>query len=480
MLDLGTVRPGSTLRIPFSSFDKDDGSAITMTNFAVGDILVYKDGNTTERASTAGFTATTDFDGKTGKHLAIIDLADNTTAGFWNAGSEYLVAIDSVTIDTVTTGGWVARFRIGYPGAVFDTTIATLSSQTSFTLTVGPAEDDALNGREVLIHDIASAVQCGRGIVADYTGSTKTVTLVAGTTFTAAAGDNISIMDMSPLLPTVIGRTLDVSSTGEAGVDWANVGSQGTTVNLSATTTNVVNTATAVTTVNGLAANVITAAAINTGAFTAAKFAAGAIDAAALAADAGTEIATAVWASATRSLTILDEDSTTLDLDATIRAAIGLAAANLDTQIGTLATAANLATLAGYVDTEVAAILAAVDTEVAAIKAITDQMVFTVANRLDVQLLGASAGTLTASALATDAANEIADALLDRDMSTGTDSGSSTVRTVRQALRALRNRVAIATGTVTVYKENDSTSSWTGAVTTAAGDPISEVDPAGP
>ena len=52
-------------------------------------------------------------------------------------------------------------------------------------------------------------------------------------------------------------------------------------------------TATAVTTVNGLAAGVITAAAIATGA----------IDADALAADAGTEIGTAVWATAARTLT---------------------------------------------------------------------------------------------------------------------------------------------------------------------------------
>ena len=235
MIDLGTVRPGSTIRIPFSSFDKDDGSSITMTNYAAADILVYKDGSTTERASTSGYTATTDFDTKTGKHLAVIDLADNTTAGFWNAGSEYLVAIDAVTVDAVTTGGWIARFRIGYPGAMFDTTIATLATQTSFTLTVGPAEDDAINGRVVLIHDIASAVQCGQAIVADYTGASKTVTLVAGTTFTAAAGDNISIMDLAPLVPTVIGRTLDVSTTGEAGIDWANIGSPTTAVNLSGT-----------------------------------------------------------------------------------------------------------------------------------------------------------------------------------------------------------------------------------------------------
>lgn len=324
MLDLGTIRPGSTIRIPFSTFDKDDGSAITMTNFAAADILIYKDGSTTERASTAGFTATTDFDSKTGKHLAIIDLADNTTSGFYNAGSEYLVAIDSVTVDGVTVGAWVARFRIGYPNAVLDTTIATLSSQTSFTLTAGPAEDDAINGHWVIIHDIASAVQMGKALVLDYTGSTKTVTLAAGTTFTAAAGDNISVMDLAPLQPTTLGRTLDVSAGGEAGVDWANVGSPTTSLALTGTTiavtqkvdvdtiktnpvvnggtitfpsgatlastTNItagtVTTATNVTTVNGLAAGVITASSIAADAITAAKIADGAIDAATFAAGA--------------------------------------------------------------------------------------------------------------------------------------------------------------------------------------------------
>ena len=194
MIDLGTVRPGSTIRIPFSSFDKDDGSSITMTNYAAADILAYKDGSTTERASTAGFTATTDFDGKTGKHVAVIDLADDTTADFWKAGSEYIVAIDAVTVDAVTTGGWIARFRIGYPNAYLDTSIATLASQTSFTLTAGPAEDDALNGMVLLVHDKASAVQVTRVVVEDYTGSTKTVTLRAApaATFTIAAGDNVS------------------------------------------------------------------------------------------------------------------------------------------------------------------------------------------------------------------------------------------------------------------------------------------------
>src|SRR5690349_19703207 len=99
MIDLGWVKPGSTIRIPFSTFDKDDGSSITMTNYTTADFMLYKDGGTTQRASTNGFTATTDFDSLTGKHFAIIDLSENTTAGFYSAGSEYHLAIDAVTVD---------------------------------------------------------------------------------------------------------------------------------------------------------------------------------------------------------------------------------------------------------------------------------------------------------------------------------------------------------------------------------------------
>jgi hypothetical protein len=89
--------------------------------------------------------------------------------------------------------------------------------------------------------------------------------------------------------------------------------------------------------------------------------------------------------------------------------------------------------------------------------------------------------SVSAAALATDAVEEIADGVLNRNMATGTDSGSSTVRTVRQALRALRNKVTASGGTLTVYKEDDATSSWTGAITTdAAADPVTAIDPAGP
>ncbi|TAL13939.1 hypothetical protein EPN95_04600 [Patescibacteria group bacterium] len=98
-----------------------------------------------------------------------------------------------------------------------------------------------------------------------------------------------------------------------------------------------------------------------------------------------------------------------------------------------------------------------------------------------------AAGAIDAAAIATDAfgalelaadaVNEIADGILDRNMGTGTDSGSPTVRTLRQAVRFLRNRWAIAAGTLTVYKEDDITASWTSTITTTAGNPVSESDP---
>lgn len=83
-----------------------------------------------------------------------------------------------------------------------------------------------------------------------------------------------------------------------------------------------------------------------------------------------------------------------------------------------------------------------------------------------IQAVDFAASAIDAAALATDAVEEIADAVLDRDMGTGTDSGSSTVRTPRDALRALRNRVVLSGNTLTVYDEDDTTTAWTASLVT--------------
>jgi hypothetical protein len=214
-------------------------------------------------------------------------------------------------------------------------------------------------------------------VVADYTGSTKTVTLTAGVTFTAAATDNIAIYP--PVNSRWAGAALTTAQTGDSYA--------------------VVN--------NGTHGNAALKALID------------AID--------------------------------------------------------------------DYVDTEVAAIKAKTDnlptdpadaSDIAASHAALDAKLDIIDTVVDAILADTGTDGVVLSA-ATMAA--IADALLNRDMSTGTDSGSASVRTVRQALRALRNKWSISGGTLTVTKEDDATTSWTASLTSdATADPITASDPAGP
>ena len=198
-INLGTVKPGSTIYIPFNTFDSNDPSAsVAIAAFVVGDIEVYKDGVATTRASTNGYTLLDtdgiDFDSHVGIGGISISLADNSTAGFWAAGSKYFVVIGPTTVDAAVVNFVAATFDIGYDDAILNTTIASLTSATQFILTEGPAEADVLIGCPVLIHDVASKLQFALGVVSDYIVTTKEVFLGATPVgFTPVATDNISI-----------------------------------------------------------------------------------------------------------------------------------------------------------------------------------------------------------------------------------------------------------------------------------------------
>ena len=199
MQDLGTVKPGSPVRILWPSYDGGTGASIVVSAYAVGDIKIFKDGGTTERASTSGYVVDDDFSAETGIHLAEFDLADNDAAGFFVAGSEYIVMVGPVTIDGQTVNFPLCRFTIGYPGAILDTGIASLTSATQFILDNGPAEADVLIGSPVILHDVASAVQFAFGVVSDYIVTTKEVFLEATPVgFTPVATDNVSFFMPSP------------------------------------------------------------------------------------------------------------------------------------------------------------------------------------------------------------------------------------------------------------------------------------------
>lgn len=200
-------------------------------------------------------------------------------------------------------------------------------------------------------------------------------------------------------------------------------------------------TATAVTTVNGLAANVITAAAT--------------------ASDFGTEVGTAVWATTTRTLSALDEDTTTLDLDATIRAAVGLASANLDTQLSTIDTVVDTvladtndiqtripaALVSGRIDASVGAMAANVMTAAAAASDLTTEL---------------QSGLATASALATvDGLIDQILALLD-DARTEPGQGTPPVNPdlatkIDYLYKAWRNRSTQTSSTYSLYADDGTT-----------------------
>ena len=70
----------------------------------------------------------------------------------------------------------------------------------------------------------------------------------------------------------------------------------------------------------------------------------------------------------------------------------------------------------------------------------------------------------------------IADAFLNRDMSAVSDTNA---RSPLNALRLLRNKYSVSGSTLTVTKEDDSTSAWTATLTTdATADPVTGSDPA--
>ena len=85
-----------------------------------------------------------------------------------------------------------------------------------------------------------------------------------------------------------------------------------------------------------------------------------------------------------------------------------------------------------------------------------------------------AADAIDSNALALSAANEIADALLKRDMSAVTGEAA---RSFLNAIRKLMNKWSISGSTLTVFKEDDLTAAYTQTITATAGaDPITALD----
>ena len=103
--------------------------------------------------------------------------------------------------------------------AIFDTTIATLATQVSFTLTAGPADDNAINGCMILVTDQADATQIAFAGIQDYAQATKTVTLDADPGIFAMAATDLATISCYGVSAEFMNKA-EILGVGNSGDKW--------------------------------------------------------------------------------------------------------------------------------------------------------------------------------------------------------------------------------------------------------------------
>ena len=148
-----------------------------------------------------------------------LDASANATNNFYN---------NMLLVTTGGTGAGQARFITAYVGATKVATVATWTTNPDATTTFAIMPFDAVAGATApTTAQIATAVWTDLLASSDFSTASSIGKLLK---------DDIDAAISSRLAPTVAARTLDVSAGGEAGVDWANIGSPTTSNALTGTT----------------------------------------------------------------------------------------------------------------------------------------------------------------------------------------------------------------------------------------------------
>jgi hypothetical protein len=125
-LYLGDFNPGDTVRFLWNSNSSTGASITRATN---GTISVYQNLDTTQ--STSGVTDTEDFDSLTGVHAVAIDTSSDGT--FYAAGRDFAVVLSGASIDGETVNAVIAQFslrnRSGNLTHVAGSSVSTSSAQ---------------------------------------------------------------------------------------------------------------------------------------------------------------------------------------------------------------------------------------------------------------------------------------------------------------------------------------------------------------
>jgi len=212
LVDTGTTIPATIADVPtvaefnartLAAADYFDPATDAVANVTlVATTTTNTDMRGTDSAALASALATVD----TNVDAILVDTGTTIPATLTDmSGATFSSATDSLeALRNRGDSAWTTGAGGTPPQLLQNTTIATLASQTSFTLTAGSADNDAYNGAVVVVTDSATATQKAVGSVSDYVGSTKTVTLSADPAiFTMAVGDTIDIIaNVSGTAPT--------------------------------------------------------------------------------------------------------------------------------------------------------------------------------------------------------------------------------------------------------------------------------------
>lgn len=361
----GDIALGSTIDLKFTTRRFTTGAPFTLAGTPA--VSAYVGNSTTE--ITAGITLTVDFDSRTGyNHVRVVATSGN---GFATA-TDVSLCITAGTVDGVSVvGEEVACFSIENRSALRPTVagrtvdvavggevgidwanIASPSTTQNLSGTSVKTATDVETDTQDIQSRLPAALVGGRmdSSVGAMAAGVITATAIAADAITdAKVAADVTIASVTGSVGSVTGSVGSVtgsvgSVTGAVGSVTGNVG--GNVVGSVASVTGAVGSVTGnvggnlVGTIGGLTVAAVADFFDTNSGTTYASAVAGSVVkeiVSNVSGGGGGLTAADVWAYATRTLTALDEDNTTLDIDNSIRSALGLASANLDTQLSGLA-----------------------------------------------------------------------------------------------------------------------------------------------
>lgn len=217
----------------------DGATAQTALSIANTDIKLFKEGATTQASKNSGGATHI----ANGYYYTVLDATDTGTLGMLEVTvnvsgalgvKRNFTVIPAMIYDSLILGTDRLDTNVTHVadtsqtakdlGAINVTNLNTLSSHDpGATLGTSTLTQTQVTGGAYALNSASFAFNSGLDLTTTQKASVNTEA-------------DTALSDYGALKPTTAGRTLDVTATGEAGIDWANIGSPTTAVNLSGTT----------------------------------------------------------------------------------------------------------------------------------------------------------------------------------------------------------------------------------------------------